>query len=329
MRSALAVLVAFVVACSDDGSIVPVRAAPVSRHAALETQLAREAHAFDFGDGAWPADAGTAPFFGLGFLSRRTQAGAADTEETARRDAALVHAETLLAGTPNAESVMAALGVVEYVSASGDRRPVAVLDAFIDRVDAQLASTGDYLPDTTPGADLYGPTALTATVALLEAQAALYLNEAARVVRVRAIDSAIVGHALGDLVDPTTGTSVRAYASGPGSAEIHGLPNATMLMLKSRLFRLTKDEAYRLESRAVYAALDAARDVTTAGGLGHKALALLLMFEITGEQHFVDESDGVVDAIAPLVDGTSPGPGATFEALYVIGYRRMLAGERY
>ncbi len=344
-RSLAALALLVFAACSDGTNTVPVRAAPASRHAELESALALEAHAYAFDAGDWLEDAGEAPFFGLGFLARRAQAGAADTDERARRDAAVVRAETLLAGDANAESVMAALGIVEYVSASGDRRPVPVLDAFLDRVDAQLAAVGNYLPDTTPGADVYGPTVLTAAIALLEAQAALYLNETQRVARVRAIDSAIVAAALGDLVDVTTGTSVRAYAFGPDRAEIHALPNAAMLILKSRLFRLTKDEAYRLESRAVYSALEDARDATALASAGYKALALLLMFEITGEQPFVDKADDVVDGIARLrgdyctpaparcasglVDATTFDSGANFEALYVIGYRRMLAGERY
>ena len=185
------------------------------------------------------------------------------------------------------------------------------------------------------------------------------MNETRRVDRVRAIDRAIVGRALNDLADPVSGRAARAYQRGPGQAGIFEVPNAAMVLLKARLFRLTKDEAYRLQARATFSALGtlrtgeparyrAADADLTLPGMNLVALAALLMFEITGEQRFVDEADSVVDGIGllrgpycagercaeGLVDArtgdtlaTTFDSGANLQTLFVIGYRRLLAGE--
>lgn len=356
MRAALLAL-AVLASCAGDDVVVPVRQAPPSRHAEVGSALAREAHAYAFADGDWLEDACEAPFYGLAWLARR--GASLDGDERARETAALGRAQTLLLGEPSAESVMAAFGVVAYVAASGDRQPVPALDAFVDRTDAALRAAGDYLPDTTPGADRHGATALTAAIALLEAEAALALDEPRRIDRVRAIDRAIVGRALNDLADPVSGRAVRAYQRGPGQAGISAVPNAAMVLLKARLFRLTKDEAYRLQARATFSALGALRSGEparyraedadlTLPGMNLVALAALLMFEITGELRFVDEADGIVDGIGllrgpycagdrcaeGLVDArtgdvlaTTFDSGANLQTLFVIGYRRLLAGE--
>jgi len=194
-----------------------------------------------------------------------------------------------------------------------------------------------------------------------------------------------VTRAFGDLVDARTGRSVRGYAIAPGRPDLEIYPNVAMVMLKVRLFRLTKDETYRLEARAIHAAMQPLKvadapvrytspyaaasvrtdtgDVSTLSSQNYLVLALLLLFEITGEPRFVDEADSVLDAVERMrgpwctrqidpdaavdrcaagllhhvVDGrlASPGDGTLFcsgcnlQTLYVLGYRRMLAREAY
>jgi hypothetical protein len=178
-------------------------------------------------------------------------------------------------------------------------------------------------------------------------------------------------------------------------------PNVSMILLEARLFRLTRDETYRLQARALYGAIQPlklsdvparyaspyaavslgakTREVATLSSQNYLALALTLLFEITGERRFSDEADRVLDAIesmrgpwclaqvhtekcAPscgaaqacvsatctadrcttgllhhVVDGrlanaTDPTlfcSGCNLQALYVIGYRRALAGEPF
>lgn len=330
---ALATIACNAASCSvEPRADVPVRVAPPSRHAALVEELAADARAFAVADGDWLEDLGDAPFYGLAWLSRRAQAGELDAEGLARRDAAVARARRLLEGDilegDVQDKVMAALGLIEYVAASGDRSFVAELDAFVDRLDSLTKTLGDYIE---VGADIswalraYGPTAVTALVALVLSQHALFVGgerQRERIDRAVAIDAKIRERAHGDLIDAATGRSVRGYAFAPGQPGLFDYPNLAMLLLKARLFRLTRDEVFRLEARAVYVALqplklsDAparyaspyakaslgvdTRDLSTLSSQNYLTLGLLLLFEITGDQRFVDEADRMLDGIAAL-----------------------------
>ncbi len=326
------VALAALAACSEAPESVPVRKAPPSRHAALVDALADDARAFAFTNGDWDEDLGDAPFYGLGWLSRRAASGSLDADGLVRRDAALAHAKTLLTGNlldgDVQDRVMAALGVIEHVGASGDRTIVPLLDELVDRLDSLTRTLGDYVEvgtDRSWALRTYGPTAVTALIALVDAQYALLVGGprgGERLERALAIDTKIRERALTDLVDASTRRSVRAYAVGPGRADLSDYPNVAMLLLKARLFRLTRREEFRLEARAIYAALQplklsdaparysspyakaslgrGTRDLSTLSSQNYLTLGLLLLFEITGEQRFVDEADRMLDGIAAM-----------------------------
>ena len=430
--SFVAIVTGAAAACSDEpDAVVPVRAAPPSRHSALVDALADDARAYAFHDGDWEEDLGDAPFFGLAWLARRAESGSLDADGIARRDAAVARAKTLLEGNllegdisgrpptnpvggrPTVDSaledrVMAALGLIEHVGASGDRSLVPVIDDFVDRLDSLARTLGDYIEagtDRSWALRTYGPTAVTALVALVEAQYALLVGgERAqeRIDRVLALDAKIRERALTDLSDVGTGRQARGYAFAPGQPGLYDYPNLAMLLLKARLFRLTKREEFRLEARAVYVALQPlkladdparysspyakaslgidTRDLSTLSSQNYLTLGLLLLFEITGEQRFIDEADRMLDGIAAMrgpwcasnvrdpgactpacaggqacvsgacsadrcttgllhhvvdgrlalpEDGTLFCSGCNLQTLYVAGYRRMLAGEKY
>ena len=405
------------VACEDSGDTdVPVAPAPASRHGALRDVLTTDARALSFDNGDWLEDLGDAPFFGLAWLSRRAEAGPLPAEDAARLDGALVRARVLLASDLLSgdlqEKVMAALGIIEHIAASGDRSDVAALDAFLDRLDHLVGALGDYLAgveDTSWAVRTYGPTAVTALIALLHAQYALLVDgerAGERQDRAIALEQKITDLALTNLADASTGRSARGYAFAPGRAGLDLYPNVSMIMLEARLFRLTRNETYRLQARAVYAAIqplklsDAparyaspyaaesvgakTREVATLSSQNYLALALTLLFEITGDLRFSEEADRVFDAIESMrgpwclaqvqkekctpsckageacmtssatatactadrcttgllhhvVDGRLANPsdpvlfcsGCNLQALYVLGYRRSLAGEPF
>jgi hypothetical protein len=326
-------VVVLAVACSDEPEIaIPVRDAPPSRHGAMRDALASEARSLAFDDGDWWGDLGDAPFYGLAWLAHRQWSGEASEEDRARGAAALerarrLFAEELLEGDLQ-EKVMAALGVIELVSAGGDAGDLQGLDSFVDRLDSLVSTLGDYLggvAEESWAIRTYGPTSVTALVALLEAQYAAHVGgprAADRRERALAIDRAIVARAHDDLVDVSSGRAARGYAFAPGRPELFLYPNVAMLMLKARLFRLTRDPAFRLEARAIYAAIQplklsdaparyaspyaaaalgtGPRGAATLSSQNYVALALSLLFEITGETRFVEEADRVLDGIEQM-----------------------------
>ena len=415
LASAFVLALTGAVACeSADEERVPIAPAPASRHGALREALTTDARGLSFENGDWLEDLGDAPFFGLAWLSRRAENGPLAAEDAARLEASLARARVLLASDllngDLQEKVMAALGVIEHSAAAherGDSPDVAAVDAFLDRLDHLVEGLGDYLAgveDASWAVRTYGPTAVTALIALVHAQYALLIeNEltAAHVKRAVTLEQKITDRALVDLADASTGRSARGYAFGPGHAEIDLYPNVSMILLEARLFRLTKNETFRLQARSLYGAIQAlklsdvparyaspyaavslgakTREVATLSSQNYLALGLVLLFEITGEVRFSDEADRVLDAIeamrgpwclaqvhgekcAPacgageacvsttctgdrcttgllhhVVDGRLANPtdptvfcsGCNLQALYVLGYRRSLAGEAF
>jgi hypothetical protein len=415
ISAAFAVMTAGAVACEGPAhETFPVAPAPPSRHGALRETLTTDASALGFADGDWLEDLGDAPFFGLAWLSRRRESGPLPEADEARLAASLGRARVLLASELLSgdlqEKVMAALGVIEHVAASGPARDAAevlAVDEFLDRLDHLVGGLGDYLAgvqDASWAVKTYGPTAVTALVALVHAQYALLVDNdlaPAHLERAVALEQTITDRALTDLADAATGRSARGYAVGPGRAGIELYPNVSMMILEARLFRLTRNETYRLQGRAIYAAIqplklsDAparyaspyaaeslkakTREVATLSSQNYLALGLMLMFEITGDAKFIDEADRVLDAIqtmrgpwclaqvettrcAPVcgggqacvsaactadrcttgllhhvVDGRLAAPGdatlfcsgCNLQALFVLGYRRALAGEPF
>ena len=322
------------VACTDEGTADtgPAPPAPVSRHDAMRTALTTDARALEFQGGDWREDLGDAPFFGLAWLARRAEAGDLDASELARRDAALVRARELVGGNlltgDLQEKVMAALGLIEHIAASKDRADVAAVDSFLDRLDGVISALGDYLEGATDASwavRTYGPTAVTALVALVHAQYALLVGgdrAAERTARASALEQTITDKALGDLTDASSGRAVRGYAFAPGRPALDLYPNVSMILLEARLFRLTKKELYRLQARSLYAAIQplklsdaparyaspyaaeslgaTTREVSTLSSQNYLALALSLLYEITGETRFSEEADRVLDGIEAL-----------------------------
>ena len=418
MRSVLATIAALAltaaVACESNADEQIPATAPPSRHAAMREALTTDARGLSFDNGDWLEDLGDAPFYGLAWLSRRAADGPLPADDAARLDASLARARALLASDLLSgdlqEKVMAALGVIEHVAAAhdrGDSPDVVALDAFLDRLDHLVMGLGDYLAgveDTSWAVRTYGPTAVTALVALVHAQYALYIDNAFthdHLSRTVSLEQTITDRALTDLSDAASGRSARAYATGPDRAGIDLYPNVAMILLEGRLFRLTKNETYRLQARSLYGAIQAlklsdvparyespyaaaslgakTRDVATLSSQNYLALALMILFEITGDVKFSEEADRVLDAIETMrgpwclaqvhtekcapacatgqacvttsctpdrcttgllhheVDGrlanaTDPVlfcSGCNLQALYVIGYRRALAGEPF
>jgi len=339
--AALAIGLALALACDEPEIVIPVRSAPASRHDSLRDALRDDARAFAFEDGDWLEDLEDAPNYGLAWLARTG-------EDNARRDAAKTRALERLEGEPyRLEKLESARGLVEYAVAAGDRSVVPALEAYADR----LAGVSDYFAVATYGDEAeYGPTALTAMVALLDAEMTLFLGSQ-RKGHALAIDAAIRARAYGDLIEPTTLKQARAYAFAPGMAGIRDAPNLAMLILKARLFRLTKDEVLRIEARALNGVLESV-PLALLSSRADRAFGLTLMFEITGEQRFIDATDAAFDSAAalrgpwcsPVTTRCTTGlvhdqtngalastlcAGCTFRMLWTLGYRRALAGAAY
>lgn len=320
-------------ACSSEPTAperFPVAPAPPSPHAALTATLRDEAAGLGFFEGDWLEDYGDAPFYGLAHHTRAAAGPSARPEDAARRDASLARARRVIAGSlldgDLQEMVMSGLGLVEHVAATGDRADLPLLDDFVDRLDRLAGSFGYYLdlsPDTSWALRTYGPTAISALIGLLNAEYALSVGgprASERLEWAKELERRTTERAFGDIDAGVK--SVRAYRFSPSRGELFLYPNIAMLALEARLYRLTKDELYRVTARSVFSSIQPLKlsdaparyrspysaaemgaktnDYATLSSQNYLALALLLLFEITGEARFVAEADRVIDGIAAM-----------------------------
>jgi hypothetical protein len=321
--------------CKSEPAPAPPVVAPPSRHDALRAGLTSDARAFVVDHGDYLEDFGDASFYGLAWLSRRKDL---DATEATRRDELAGRSRTLLAQEllqgDLQDKVSAALGFIEYLASRGDAASpddVTLLDSFVDRLDTMMGVFNDYL-DVDLGAQawsiqLFGPTAVTALVGIVEAQEAYLLpsrpRASDRVVGAQKIAASIEQHAYRDLIEPDTGRTSRGYAFSSSKNELYLYPNVAMMLLEARLFAVTGDEAHRQRALSLYDAIQPLKlsdaparyaspyaaeavkaskrtAVSTLSSQNYLTLGLTLLFEISGQQRFVDEADRVLDGILTM-----------------------------
>jgi hypothetical protein len=282
---------------------------------------------FDLADGDWTEDLGDAPFYGTGFYARMAQESG-DEEARLIAEAARDYNIFVLqdaAGDINfflanlEEVIMAALGLIEYADATGDSGFVAEIDRIIDTTNTALLVFGDYLQDT--GIDswalqVYGPTAITAALALLNLQYAIYLDtdlEQDRIDRAAEIIAAIDANAL-----ETDGSGGERYLFQAGVTDLYLYPNAMMILVLNRQYEITglpgpltraekvfgaiqplKDEE-RGGYNSPYSAADMGAttdDYATLSSQNYLLLALSILYRNTGDERYIDEALDVFDFI--------------------------------
>jgi hypothetical protein len=298
---------------------------PAFRHAAFADQLARDADAFSMADGDWLEDYGDAPFYGLAFYARAGKetndaARLAKAESARARAKRLIDDADLVNGDLQ-EMVTATLGLVEAMSARGDRDDLPVVDEFVDRLDRLVSLVGWYVEvgaDRSWALQTYGPTSISALVGLTNLQYAHLLGgdrKDDRVSWAKEMAAHIEERAW-------NGSS---YDFGLGKSGLFVYPNVAMMAMNARLFQLTGEVKYEDRARALYDAIQPAklpasplryysqysaetmgaktRDYSTLSEHNYLSLALLLLYQVTGETRFVEEADSIVDAMSSELYG--------------------------
>jgi hypothetical protein len=111
-----------------------------------------------------------------------------------------------------------------------------------------------------------------------------------------------------------------SYDFGLGRQGLFVYPNVAMMAMHARLYQLTNDAAHKSRARGLYDAIQPAklptspvryysqysadamhaktRDYSTLSEHDYTTLALLLLYQVTGETAFVEEADSIVDAMS-------------------------------
>jgi len=283
--------------------------------------LQTDALSFDFDDGEWLEDYGDAAAFGPAFyLHAGIETNRVDYMAIAR-GASDYNLRTVWQASrdifwylDNIEEVfMAAMGLVEYAGVLGESWLVAPIDDLICTTDLVVRLFGDYVNVSIGefAADLYGPTSITAGIALIYLQYATYLDTPARK---RRIDRAA---AIVDAIDAQA-WDIDHYRFKPGEERLFLYPNATMLSALNRLYELTGEARYLERAEAVYEGIQPLHYVekgfyrspysqdyqgartdeySTLSSQNYLMLGLMLMYQNTGDELYLDDVLSIMDHV--------------------------------
>lgn len=369
--------------CADPAPEVPADVA------GFVAELEGSALGFPRKDGAWTEHYGDAPFYGTAFYAR--VAASALTAGTDRApapgprpgtsidrapyqsiaDASAEHARAVLRRAAKEPSyfledleqvMMAALGLIEHAAARGERAPAPEVDQIIDIISSFTVGLNRYI-DLDAGQfaiRTYGPTAITAAVALLNLQYATYFpGEIAgeRTAEARRIVETIERRA--------GAPDGRGYLVRPGEPLLELYPNTMMMLVLCRLYERTGERSYLDRALLAFEAIQPLKnrqrggynspysaaqmgartdDYSTLSSQNYLTLALVLLYEDTKDttgRRFFDEAIGVLRFIKDhlydpaqrrvlhhFIDGRIAAPsdpeyfctGCNFQLLYVVFY---------
>jgi len=284
--------------------------------------MEENALAFAYADGAWEWDQGDGRFYGNAFYA---QVGHGEDVEAYRviagevRDRNIVLLENAISDFSYfvdhlEEVIMAAQGLMEYSHVTGEEDFLPQVESIIDSANDLLALYGDYLDvgDVESWAlELYGPTTITAGLALLNLQYAMNLSTDRRTERIdRAIE--IVESIDANVLDGSR------YLFGPGEARLFLYPNVMMIIVLTRLHELTGTAAYLDTAEGVFDAIQPLKysdrpgyhspysaelmgaetdDYSTLSTHNYTTLALLELYRHTDDEIYLAEAFDVLDFI--------------------------------
>jgi len=203
------------------------------------------------------------------------------------------------------EILMAALGIIEVISHTGAADGLADLDLLVDLVNDTADGFGTYLniEMESYALETYGPTTITAVVALLNLRYAELLDTPRRNERLQ--------HGLKVLgVIDGVAWSGEAYRFRPEEDKLFLYPNVVMTIANATAFKLTGDAAYLQRCLDTYAGIQPLKDTqklcyrspysaeymgaqtedySTLSSQNFTMMALALLFEVTADTAFRDE----------------------------------------
>ena len=330
---AVAVLTALAAACDGDSKDTD----PVAfRHQSLYAQLSDCAEKFVMVQGDWKEDFGDSAFYAPAFFahagtSENNQAFLDRARVAYERNLTVINEEDVLTGDTN-EIAMAALGLVEYIDATGDPSKLPELDLLIEeKINFLVQTFGYYLaPSLVPGyaMETYGPTSINGLMALLSLQRAQVLGGEEITPRLVAFAEQVTAK-IGE--NSWNGTHYE-FQDGVERPGLFLYPNITMIIVNARLYQLTQKQQYRDRALAIYEGIQPLKVTEARGWIGvgryrspysqismgaqtdnyttlsssnYTMFALMLLHLITGEDRYLEEINPILDFIEDFLVGES------------------------
>ncbi len=293
---------------------------PVDDLRAFYELMQENALAFGFADGVWDMDQGDGRLYGTAFYAHvgAEEGNAVYLARAAEaRDRNVWLLDQALLDFPFfvehfEEVIMATLGLVEYGDVTGEDAFMPEVESIIDNANDVLSLYGDYLDigDVDSWAlQLYGPTTINGSLALMNLQYAYYVNSDRRQER---IDRAV------EIVDAIDAEVFQGtfYKFSPVEERLDLYPNAMMLLVHTRLYEMTDDPAHLERAEGLYQAIQPLRyadrpgyyseysaelmgattqDYSTLSVHNYLSLGLIRLHIATGDDAYMDEALRLLD----------------------------------
>ena len=288
---------------------------------------------FLFVDGDWKEDFDDGAFYGPGFYA---QAGETEDNDAFRQRAQEAYQDNLgvMRSVENIteadvnDLAMSLLGLIEYIDATGDRSTLNEVDEMIGNINDFVESAGHYLPkEMVPGyaMETYGPTAINGLMGLISLQRAYVLGGAGTDQMVE------FAQTVGDKIKDHNWTGTY-YKFDEDVDKLHLYPNVTMIIYNARLYQLTGKPGYKGRAVDTYLGMQPLKvteadglvapgryrspysagvmgaqidDYTTLSSQNYLMFALMLLYQITGEDKYLDEINPVLDFLENNLVGQS------------------------
>ncbi len=284
--------------------------------------------------GEWMEDFDDGAFYGPAFFAwagkedgNQAYLDLAAVAET--KNLELIHTADLLTGDVNL-IIMAALGTVEYMAATGEREGLADLDGLISNLIDLVGSFGWYVtPDLSPGyaMETYGPTAINGLMVLMPLQRALLIEGGERQQTIDFAEKVLAG-----IDERSWNGQYYEFDDGVTRPGSFLYPNITMIILNARLFQLTGSSGYRTRAvdtyhgmqplkvtelsglaapgryRSPYSAVHMGAttdDYSTLSSQNYLMLSLMLLYQLSGDVAYVKEADSVLAFLKDYLWGES------------------------
>ncbi|MFC1609492.1 hypothetical protein ACFL6C_00910 [Myxococcota bacterium] len=321
------IVVVLLAACSSEPERKPP---PPFRHNDFYAALQNHAESFTLVEGDWKEDYGDAPFYGAAFYAQEGTTSAnqahlqrADQVHTRNRE---VIRDALLMGDTN-EILMAMLGMIEHIAATGDHTHMTALTEKMGALNNAIDIFNDYIePDMISGyaIDTYGPTSINGLVALVNLQHAALLADENRSTYIEAAER------MADRLEQRAWNG-ETYAFSDERNGLFLYPNITMILLNARLHEATGKQPYLDRAVATYEGIQPLRvdedttwvgpgryrspysaeamgattdDYTTLSSQNYLLFALALLHQVTDDPEYVVEMDHVLDFLSDCLVGS-------------------------
>ncbi|MEC7988121.1 MAG: glycoside hydrolase family 76 protein [Myxococcota bacterium] len=296
---------------------------PTNNLISFYEDLQEDALLFGYEEGNWSEDYGDGAAFGPtyyinnGLHSDNTDhiriAAEAANYNLSVVEQAFEDNEWMLA---NMEEVfMTTQGLIEYNGMVPDETSAQSLEALIGKLDTMLQLSGDYIEISVGefASNLYGPTSITTGFALIHLQYAKYID----------VDSQSLSRAI-EIVETIDEVAFHEdhYRFGRDVEKQYLYPNATMLITLNRLYMLTGDDQYLNRAEVVFQGIQPlyndnmqlyfspysqesqgaqTDEYSTLSSQNYLMLGLMLMYENTGDQKYMDATLHLLRQIKDLL----------------------------